>query len=97
VLFIDIVAYSKMSIDDQREAIEKLNQIVQSTDEFRKAESEKRLLKLATGDGMALIFYHIPEDLSELAARTSSCSRKTTTHPFHQRNLWSQKFSAFSV
>ena len=72
MLFIDIVAYSKMSIDDQREAIEKLNQIVQSTDEFRKAESEKRLLKLATGDGMALIFYHIPEDLSELAARTSS-------------------------
>jgi len=56
VLFIDIVAYSKMSIDDQREAIEKLNQIVQSTDEFRKAESEKRLLKLATVDGLALIF-----------------------------------------
>ena len=62
VLFIDIVAYSKMGTDDQRAAIEKLNQIVQSTDEFRKAESEKRLLKLATGDGIALIFYHSPED-----------------------------------
>jgi hypothetical protein len=98
VLFIDIVAYSKMSIDDQREAIEKLNQIVQSTDEFRKAESEKRLLKLATGDGMALIFYHSPEDLSELAARTSSYSRKTTTHPLHPRNPWSEKvFCVFRV
>jgi hypothetical protein len=45
VLFIDIVAYSKTATDDQRAAIEKLNQIVQSTDEFRKAESENRLLK----------------------------------------------------
>ena len=52
VLFIDIVAYSKMAIDDQRATVEKLNQIAQSTDEFRKAESENRLLKIATGDGM---------------------------------------------
>src|ERR671936_2869994 len=67
VLFIDIVAYSKMATDDQRAAIEKLNQIVQSTDEFRQEESVKRLLKLATGDGMALIFYHSPEDPVECA------------------------------
>jgi hypothetical protein len=40
VLFVDIVAYSKMASDDQRAAIEKLNQIVQSTDEFRKEESQ---------------------------------------------------------
>src|SRR5437868_15450883 len=71
VLFIDIVAYSKMSIDDQRAAIEKLNQIVQSTDEFCKEESENRLLKLATGDGMALIFYHSPEDPVECALEIS--------------------------
>jgi TolB-like protein/class 3 adenylate cyclase len=71
VLFIDIVAYSKMGTDDQRAAIEKLNQIVQSTDEFRKAESENRLLKLATGDGMALIFYHSPEDPVECALEIS--------------------------
>jgi len=71
VLFIDIVAYSKMASDDQRAAIEKLNQIVQSTDEFRKEESEKRLLKLATGDGMALIFYHSPEDPVECALEIS--------------------------
>jgi len=52
VLFIDIVAYTKMAIDDQRAAVDKLNQIAQSTDEFRKAKSENRLLKIATGDGM---------------------------------------------
>src|SRR5205085_6146198 len=62
VLFIDIVACSKMAMDDQRAAVEKLNQIAESTDEFRKAGSENQLLKLATGDGIALIFYHSPED-----------------------------------
>src|SRR5207253_9154140 len=71
VLFIDIVAYSKMASDEQRAAVEKLNQIVQSTDEFRKAESEKRLLKIATGDGMALIFYSSPEDPVECALEIS--------------------------
>ncbi len=71
VLFIDIVAYSKMASDDQRVAIEELNQIVQSTDEFRKEESENRLLKLATGDGIALIFYHSPEDPVECALEIS--------------------------
>src|ERR1700736_6242311 len=71
VLFIDIVAHSKMATDDQRAAIEQLNQVVQSTDEFRKAGSDNRLLKLATGDGMALIFYHSPEDPVECALEIS--------------------------
>src|SRR5437660_8724309 len=71
VLFIDIVAYSKMAIDDQRLAIETLNRIVQSADEFRKAERENRLLKIATGDGMALIFYRSPEDPVECALEIS--------------------------
>src|SRR5205814_7743690 len=71
VLFIDIVAYSRMPTDKQRAAVDKLNQIVQSTDEFRKAESENRLLRLATGDGMALIFYHSPEDPVECALEIS--------------------------
>jgi hypothetical protein len=78
VLFIDIVAYSKMSSDDQSAAVEELNQIVQSTDEFRKAESEKRLLKIATGDGMALVFYHSPEDPVECALEISRAFKK---HP----------------
>src|SRR6266571_5326580 len=79
VLFIDIVAYSKMSIDDQRAAIEKLNQVVQSTDEYRKAESENRLLKIATGDGMALVFYKSPEEPVECALEISRAVREQ--HP----------------
>jgi TolB-like protein/class 3 adenylate cyclase/Flp pilus assembly protein TadD len=78
VLFIDIVAYSKMAIDDQRSAIEQLNQIVQSTDEFRKAESENRLLKIPTGDGMALVFYRSPEAPVECALEIS---RQLKEHP----------------
>ena len=60
-----------MAMDDQRAAIEKLNPIVQSTDEYHKAENENRLLKIATGDGMALIFYHSPEDPVECALEIS--------------------------
>src|SRR5438477_4839473 len=71
ILFIDIVAYSRMASDDQRAAIQELNQIVQSTDEFGKAESQNQLLKIATGDGMALIFYHSPEDPVECALEIS--------------------------
>ena len=76
VLFIDIVAYSKLAIDDQRAAIEKLNRIVQSTDQFREAESENRLLKIAAGDGMALIFYQSPEDPVECALQISRAIKK---------------------
>ena len=47
VLFIDIVAYSKMATDDQRAAVEKLNQIVQSAK--RKARAGCSGLRLATG------------------------------------------------
>src|SRR5437588_9309937 len=79
VLFIDIVAYSKMAIDDQRLAIETLNRIVQSADEFRKAERENRLLKIATGDGMALIFYRSPEDPVECALEISRALKEQ--HP----------------
>src|SRR5947199_5052335 len=68
-----------MASDDQRVAVERLNQIVQSTDEFRKEESENRLLKLATGDGMALIFYHSPEDPVECALEVSRALREQ--HP----------------
>src|SRR5207302_9360143 len=61
VLFIDIIGYSKLSIDDQRRAIERLNDAVQSTAAFQQAEAAARLAKIPTGDGMALVFYDSPE------------------------------------
>src|SRR5437899_11739557 len=61
VLFIDIVGYSKLSINNQHAAVEELNQVVAATDQFQKADASERLIKIATGDGMALVFYASPE------------------------------------
>src|SRR5204862_4439613 len=61
VLFIDIVAYSKLSINEQRAAVDELTRVVRSTEQFQKAEASERLIKIAAGDGMALVFYAGPE------------------------------------
>src|SRR5438552_6362274 len=61
VLFIDIVGYSKLLIDEQRELQQQLNQIVRNTDQFRTAETAEKLVRLPTGDGMALVFFTSPE------------------------------------
>jgi TolB-like protein/Flp pilus assembly protein TadD/class 3 adenylate cyclase len=61
VLFIDIVAYSKLLIDEQRERIRVLREIVRGTEQFRLAEEEGKLLRLPTGDGGALVFRNSQE------------------------------------
>src|SRR6266853_1274154 len=71
VLFIDIVRYSKLSINEQHAAIEELNRIVRATEQFQKAEAASRLLKVATGDGMALVFYTSPEAPAQCAVEIS--------------------------
>ena len=61
VLFIDIVGYSKLRINEQSAQIEKLREIVRGTEQFRTAEAEGKLLRLPTGDGGALAFRNSPE------------------------------------
>ncbi len=61
ILFIDIVGYSKLLVDEQHEQIRRLNEIVRATDEFRSAEEKRELIRLPTGDGMALVFLTDPE------------------------------------
>lgn len=56
ILFIDTVGYSKLLINEQRELVDLLNQIVRSTDCFRRAETAGNLLRLPTGDGVVLVF-----------------------------------------
>src|SRR5437773_4177861 len=56
VLFIDIVGYSKLLINEQSEQIQKLKEIVRGTEQFHLAETEGKLLRLPTGDGGALVF-----------------------------------------
>jgi adenylate cyclase len=61
VLFIDIVGYSKLLINEQSEHIQKLKEIVRGTEQFRHAKAEGKLLGLPTGDGGALVFRTSPE------------------------------------
>src|SRR6476619_4772050 len=61
VLFIDIVGYSKLLINQQSDQLETLKQIVRGTEQFRAAEAEGKLLRLPTGDGGALVFRNSPE------------------------------------
>src|SRR5437660_4127875 len=61
VLFMDVVGYSKLLINEQRELQQQLNQIVRSTEHFRAAEAAGKLIRLPTGDGMALVFFNSPE------------------------------------
>src|SRR5712692_7328274 len=56
VLFLDIVGYSKLLINEQSEQIQKLKAIVRGTEQFRLAEAEGKLVRLPTGDGGALVF-----------------------------------------
>ena len=61
VLFIDIVGYSKLLINEQSAQLETLKKIVRGTNQFRLAEAERKLLRLPTGDGGALVFRNSPE------------------------------------
>ena len=78
VLFIDIVGYSKRSINEQRAAIDELNEVVRNSDQFQKAEALDRLIKIPAGDGMALVFYKSPEEPVECALEIS---RALKDHP----------------
>jgi TolB-like protein/class 3 adenylate cyclase len=62
VLFIDVVGYSKLLVGEQREVVDELNQIVKKTNQFHKSETEGKLIRLPSGDGMALVFFQSLEE-----------------------------------
>ena len=78
VLFIDIVGYSKLSINDQHAAVEELNQIVRASEQFQRAEAADRLIRIPTGDGMVLVFYTSPEAPAQCAVEISGALKE---HP----------------
>src|SRR5438132_7501891 len=71
VLFLDIVGYSKLSVNEQHARIAELNEVVRLSEQFRKAEATNRILKIPTGDGMALVFYKSPEAPAQCAVEIS--------------------------
>jgi TolB-like protein/class 3 adenylate cyclase/Tfp pilus assembly protein PilF len=62
LLLIDVVGYSKLLVNEQIELLQQLNQIVRGTECFRTAEASGKLIRVPTGDGMALVFFHSPEE-----------------------------------
>ncbi len=67
ILFIDVVGYSKLLVNEQSELLQKLNDVVLYTEQVRTADSAKQLIRLPTGDGMALVFRNYPEAPAECA------------------------------
>jgi hypothetical protein len=62
VVFIDVVGYSRLLINEQREAVHELIQIVRQTSQFRKSDADGELICIPSGDGMALVFFKAPYD-----------------------------------
>jgi TolB-like protein len=71
VLFIDVVGYSKLLVNEQREVVHQLNQIVRKTAQFRTSEASGKLISIPSGDGMALAFFQSPEEPVQCALEIS--------------------------
>src|SRR6266851_2683640 len=78
VLFIDVVGYSKLLVNEQREIVEQLNQVVRKTPQFRKSEANGKLIRIPAGDGMALVFFQTPEESVQCAMEIA---RALKNHP----------------
>ncbi|PYL26265.1 MAG: hypothetical protein DMF37_02745, partial [Verrucomicrobia bacterium] len=84
LLLIDVVGYSRLLVDDQIELLQELNQIVHRTESFRMAEASGKLIRVPTGDGMALLFFHSPEEPVRCALEISRTLRE---HPHIQLRM----------
>jgi TolB-like protein/class 3 adenylate cyclase/Tfp pilus assembly protein PilF len=78
LLLIDVVGYSKLLVNEQIELLHELNRLVRSTASFQAAESNNKLIRVPTGDGMALIFFRSPEEPARCAIEISEALK---THP----------------
>jgi len=84
LLLIDVVGYSKLLVNEQVELLQELNQIVRSTPSFRSAEATGKLIRLPTGDGMALVFFRSPEEPAQCALEIHTALK---SHPHLQLRM----------
>ncbi len=84
LLLIDVVGYSKLLVNEQIELLQELNQIVRGTECFRTAEANGKLIRVQTGDGMALLFFQSPEEPVRCALEIS---RALQDHPHIQLRM----------
>jgi CHASE2 domain-containing sensor protein/class 3 adenylate cyclase len=78
VLFIDIVAYSKLAIDQQKEVVQQLNHYVRDSEQFRRADTAGKLIRMPTGDGVALAFFTSPDAPVRCAIEVSKAVRNSS-------------------
>ena len=71
ILLLDIVGYSRLLVNEQVGGMRELNKIVRNSSCFRAAEAAEKLIRLPTGDGMALLFFGTPEDPAKCALEIS--------------------------
>src|ERR1043165_243345 len=81
VLCTDIVGYSKLSIDRQKQLIGELNEVVRSTEQFKRAEAAGKLIRLPTGDGMVLVFFSSPQAPVECAIEIATALKTKARIP----------------
>src|SRR5438093_5331295 len=84
LLLIDVAGYSKLLVNEQVELLQELNQVVRNTEQFRAAETSGRLIRVPSGDGMALLFFHSPEEPVRCALEIS---RTLQHHPHIQLRM----------
>src|SRR5213595_3789968 len=84
LLSIDVVGYSKLLVNEQIELLQELNQIVRGTECFRAAYTKGKLVRVPTGDGMTLLFFHSPEEPARCALEIS---RTLQEHPHIQLRM----------
>jgi Adenylate cyclase, family 3 (some proteins contain HAMP domain) len=75
LLLIDVVGYSKLLVNEQIEVLQELNRIVRNTESFHAAEANEKLIRVPTGDGMALLFFRSPEEPIGCALEISNALR----------------------
>ena len=78
LLLLDVVGYSKLLVEDQVGLVQELTQIVRATESFRSAARRGKLIRVPTGDGMALSFFSSPEEPARCALEIS---RALQSHP----------------
>ena len=71
LLLLDVVGYSKLLVEEQVELINEFTQIVRATECFRNAARNGKLIRVPTGDGMALVFFSSPEEPARCALEIS--------------------------
>jgi tetratricopeptide (TPR) repeat protein len=81
VLFLDMVGYSRLSLEEQARVAYDLRELVRGTPEFVRCDAAGDLLRSDTGDGMALVFFTDPHSPIRCACQIAAALGRPARHP----------------